>query len=128
MVQVGQVSHALRKHAYNVYNFDPLTPHLYIVKLGFTEVYIIFLISAQKHRMWVLVEAVLMSTHNLCFEQQYEKYQKFLSEKFQFFGGKIFSIFDFHNGYMYFNCPAVTIFFPIKSSPKLHQNIIKPFA
>ena len=38
-----------------LYNFDPLKPHFYIVKLGFTEVYIIFLISAKKHRMWVLV-------------------------------------------------------------------------
>ena len=28
-------------------NFDPLKPHFYIVKLGFTRVYIIFLISAQ---------------------------------------------------------------------------------
>ena len=25
-----------------------------------------------------------MSTHNLCFEQKYEKYQTFLSENFQF--------------------------------------------
>ena len=38
-----------------LYNFDPLKPHFYIVKLGFIEVYIIFLISAQKHRSWVLV-------------------------------------------------------------------------
>ena len=38
-----------------LYNFDPLQPHFYIVKLGFTGVYIIFLISAQKHRLWVLV-------------------------------------------------------------------------
>ena len=30
-----------------LYNFDPLKPHLYIVKLGFTAVYYIFLISAQ---------------------------------------------------------------------------------
>ena len=30
-----------------LYNFDPLKPHFYIVKLGFTRVYIIFLISAQ---------------------------------------------------------------------------------
>ena len=29
-----------------LYNFDPLEPHLYIVKLGFTGVYIIFLITA----------------------------------------------------------------------------------
>ena len=38
-----------------LYNFDPLKPHFYIVKLGFTGVYIMFLISAQKHRLWVLV-------------------------------------------------------------------------
>ena len=49
-----------------LYNFDPIKPHFYIVKLGFTGVYIIFLIST-------LDEAVLTSTHNLCFEQKYEK-------------------------------------------------------
>ena len=38
-----------------LYNFDLLKPHFYIVKLGFTGVYLIFLISAQKHRLWVLV-------------------------------------------------------------------------
>ena len=31
-----------------------------------------------------LIEAVLTSTHNLCFEQKYEKYQNFLSENFFF--------------------------------------------
>ena len=31
-----------------LYNSDPLKPHFYIVKLRFTGVYIIFLISAQK--------------------------------------------------------------------------------
>ena len=40
-----------------LYNFDPLKPHFYIVKLGFTGVYIIFLISDQKHGLWVLVRA-----------------------------------------------------------------------
>ena len=34
-----------------LYNFDPLKPHFYIVKLGFTGVYIIFLNSAQRHRL-----------------------------------------------------------------------------
>ena len=37
-----------------LYKVDPLKPH-YIVKLGFTGIYIIGLISAQKHRLWVLV-------------------------------------------------------------------------
>ena len=31
-----------------------------------------------------LAEAVLTSTYNLCFEQKCEKYQRFLSENFQF--------------------------------------------
>ena len=30
-----------------LYNFDPLKAHFYIVKLGFTGVYIFFLISAK---------------------------------------------------------------------------------
>ena len=38
-----------------LYYFNPLKPHFYIVKLGFIGVYIIFLISAQKHRLLVLV-------------------------------------------------------------------------
>ena len=66
-----------------LYNFDPLKPHFYTVKLMFSGVYIIF-----------LDEAILMSIYNLCFEQKHEKYQNFLSETFNFFGGKIFRIFD----------------------------------
>ena len=31
-----------------LFSFDPLKPHFYIVKLGFTGIYISFLISAQK--------------------------------------------------------------------------------
>ena len=49
-----------------LYNFDPLKPHFYAVKLGF-------------------VEAVLTSTHNLCFEQKHEKYQIFFFFFFFFF-------------------------------------------
>ena len=71
-----------------LYNFDPLTLNFYIVKLGFTGVYIILLISAEKF----LVEAVLTSTHNLSFEQKSEKYQKFLFENFHFLVTK-FSIY-----------------------------------
>ena len=68
-----------------IYNFDPLKPNFYIVKLGFTGVYSIFLISTQKHRLWVLVRIASTSTHNLCFEQKYENYQFFfLSENFHF--------------------------------------------
>ena len=37
-------------------------------------------------------EADQTGTHNVCFEQKCEKYQSFLSEKFQFLGVK-FSIY-----------------------------------
>ena len=72
-----------------LYNFDPLKAHFYIVKLRFTGVSIIFLISAQKHRLWLLVrtefgEVVLTSAYNLCFDRKNEKYQNFLSEHFHF--------------------------------------------
>ena len=49
VVSLGQ-SLFLMTQAY-LYNFDPLKPHFYIVKLGFTGVYIIFLISAQKKKI-----------------------------------------------------------------------------
>ena len=39
-----------------LYNFDPLKPRFYTVKLGFTGVYIIFLISAQNIDCWYLLE------------------------------------------------------------------------
>ena len=53
---------SLRKHTYII-----LTPLnlFYTVKQGFTGVYIIFLISAQKRRMWALIktdEAILKMT------------------------------------------------------------------
>ena len=54
-----------------LYNFDPLKPHFYIVKLGFTGVYIIFLfllkttiVGTRSNR---LDEVVRTSTHNRCF-------------------------------------------------------------
>ena len=45
-------------------NFHPLTPHFYIVKLGFTGVYIFFLIFALKH------SPLVTCTQDLCFEQK----------------------------------------------------------
>ena len=70
----------------DLYNFDPLKPHFYIVKLGFIVVYIIFLISARRGGS--------NEYHNLCFEQKYENYQRFSSENFQLFRGEIFCIFE----------------------------------
>ena len=73
------------------YNFDPLKPNFYIVKLWITGVYIILFLLI-KHRLWVFVRTVLKSTNNVCFEQKCEKYQCFLSENFQFLEVK-FSIY-----------------------------------
>ena len=46
----------LYQHETCLYSFDHLKPQFYTVKLGFTGVYINFLISAQKHILWVLIE------------------------------------------------------------------------
>ena len=64
-----------------LYNFDPLKPHFYIVKLGFTGVYIIFLISAQNIDCGYSSEPPRLGGSNeypqSMFEQKYEKYQFF---------------------------------------------------
>ena len=82
-----------------LYNFDPLKPNLYIVKLGFTWVYIIFLYFCPKTyivgtRSNCLAKTVLTSTHNLCFEQKYKISVFSLSQNFQF-GGESFNIFEY---------------------------------
>ena len=43
------------------YNFEPLKPHFYTVKLEFTRVYIIFLIFARIQTLWVLVRIALVT-------------------------------------------------------------------
>ena len=81
-----------------LYNFDPLKPHFYIVKLWFTGVHISFHISAQNIDCGYSLEPPRRGgsneSHNLCFEQKYEKYQNFYLKIFIFFGGKIFNIFE----------------------------------
>ena len=53
----------------HLYNLDPLKPHFYIENWGLQGVYIIFLISALKHR---------------CFGQKYENYQNLKTFGFLF--------------------------------------------
>ena len=64
-----------------------LTP-FYIVKLGLTGVYIIFLISAQKQKMLVLIRTASASGSNeypqSMFRAEKRKISEFLSENFQF--------------------------------------------
>ena len=68
-----------------LYNFDSIKPHFYIVKLGFIGVYVIFLISAQKHRLWVLVRTASGGGYNeysqSMFWAEIWKTSDFLSEK-----------------------------------------------
>ena len=71
-----------------LYKFDPIKPRFYIVKLGFTGVYIIFLISA-KNRLWVLVRTTsamrfLRVPTIYVLSRNMKKYQRFLTENFQF--------------------------------------------
>ena len=83
-----------------LYNVDPLKSNFHIVKLGFTEVDIIFLISAQKHRLWVLVRTATLSRGGSNEYPQFMfwaviwKISEFFIWKFSFSGGKHFSIFE----------------------------------
>ena len=70
----------------SLYNFDPLKPHFYIVKLGFTGVYIIFLISAQNKSTLRTASARRFKRVPTiyAFQQKYEKYQNFFLKIFIF--------------------------------------------
>ena len=77
-----------------LYNFDPLKPHFYVVKLELTGVYIIFLISAQKHRLWYSLEPPRRGGSNeypqSMFWAEILKNITIFIWKFSFFGGKKF--------------------------------------
>ena len=78
-------------------NFDSLKLHFYIDKKGFAGVYIIFLISAIKQFVGIrencLDDAVLTSTHNLCFRANITKTRLFkYMESFSSKKTKIFQI------------------------------------
>ena len=47
----------------------PLIHHFYIVKFGVAGAKPNFLIFDPKHRLWVLVRAILTCIHNLCFSK-----------------------------------------------------------
>ena len=95
-----------------LYNSDPLEPHFYIVKLGFTGVYIIFLISAQNIDCGYSLEPSRWGGSNeypqsmfwdrggsneypqSMFWAEIWKNIRFFLWKFTFSGGKIFSTFE----------------------------------
>ena len=81
-----------------LYNFDPLKPHFYIVKLGFTGVYIIFLISAQNIDCGYSLEPPHQGGSNeypqSMFCAEIWKISDIFTWKFSFFGGKISNIVE----------------------------------
>ena len=81
-----------------LYNFDPLIPHFYIVKLGFRGVYIIFQISAQNIDCGYSLEPPRRGGSNeypqSMFRAEIWKISGFFIWKFSVFGGEIFYIFE----------------------------------
>ena len=75
-----------------LYNFDPLKPYFYIVKLRFKGVYIIFLIFAQKHRLWYSLEMPCLGSSNTypqsMFRAEIWKISEFFIWKFSISRGK----------------------------------------
>ena len=98
MAQTWCVSIAFNITKTYLYNFDPLKPHFYIVKLGFTGVYIIFLISAQNIGCGYSLEPPHRGGSNeypqSMFWAEIWKISEFLSEFFSVFRGEIFYIFE----------------------------------
>ena len=68
-------------------NLHPLTPHFYIVKLGFTGVYISFLFLLLKINCGYSLEPP-QRTKNLYFEQKYENNQKISTENGHFYSSE----------------------------------------
>ena len=101
--QVGKQWRTISQHRDAItktylYNFDPLKPHLYIVKLGFTGVYIIFLISAQNIDCGYSLEPPRRGGSNKypqsLFWAEIWKISEFFIWKFSVFGEEIFYIFE----------------------------------
>ena len=78
----------------SLYNFDPLKPHFYIVKLGFRGVYIIFLISAQNIDCGYSLEPPRQGGSNEYQQSMFWADTRKISEifiwKFSIFGDEIF--------------------------------------
>ena len=80
-------------------HFYPHKPHFYIIKLGFTGVYIIFLISVQSIDCGYSLELPHWGGSNeypqSMFRAEIRKnISAFLTENFPFLGCKIFNIFE----------------------------------
>ena len=91
-----------------LYNFDPLKSHFYIVKLGFTGVYIIFLIFAQKHRLRVLVR-----TASLCLSRNMKSVRVFYLKIFSFWRWNFRRVFVVHLRHMIWDSDMMRYIFDV---------------
>ena len=96
-VHFSKCTHHITKTC--LYNFDPLKPHFYIVNLGFTGVFIIFLISAKNTDSGCSLEPPRWGGSNeypqSIFSAELWKLSKFLIWFFfSVFGGELFCIFE----------------------------------
>ena len=92
-----QYRNCITKTYLHVYNFGPLKPHFYIVKLRFTGVYIIFLISAQNIDCGYSLEPPRRGGSNEYPQSIWAeiwKISEFFIRKFSVFGDEIFYIFE----------------------------------
>ena len=82
-----------------LYNFDPLKPHFYIVKRGFTGVYIIFVFLLKNIDCGYSLELPRRGgsneyPHSMFLSRNMKNIRIFYLKKLPFFGGKIFHIFE----------------------------------
>ena len=81
-----------------LYNFDPLKPHFYIVKLGFTGVYVIFLFLLKNIDCGYSLEPPRRGCSNEYLQfmlwAEIWKILEFFIWKFSDFGSEIFYIFE----------------------------------
>ena len=93
---VFRSNHAITKTC--LYNIDPLKPHFYIVKLGFTGVYIIFLFLRKNIDCGYSLEQPRRGGSNeypqSIFLAEIWKISEIFIWKFSVFGAEIFFIFE----------------------------------
>ena len=111
-----------------LYNFDPLQPHFYIVKLGFTGVYIIFLISAQNIDCGYSLEPpprkVLTSTTIYVLSRNMKNIRVFHLKIFQFLEVK-FSTYLSRRVFVMFHFVYMMTTFNIQNGGAHHKNLNK---
>ena len=81
-------------------NVNPLTPHFYIVKLGFTRIIFFYLFYALKQRSWVLVRTALRRSQRVptinVLSKIIRNISQFLIRNFHFYSQEILLVLHGH--------------------------------